>query len=210
MTVLRKPLLLLLATFALSSCGGGGTGSSNVFTPPGTDTELSLVATTTTLPASPYTVGEEETSPFPGNFPGSPYISEVTVTWRHKNGDLVTGTNTVNVAASPLQTISFSFLNTGSTDNFHPLLGSGPIDVTAGTGTIFVHAGQTPGQGTLIVSAVDPVSNQNISAQLTFTVVGASSGLPASISSLSRERRLHFEFRRTAEHGRFGNRHGRQ
>ena len=182
MTVLRKPLLLLLATFALSSCGGGGTGSHNVFTPPGTDTSLTLTATTTTLPASPYTVGEEQTAPFPGNFPGSPYISEVTVTWRHNNGDLVTGTSTVNVAASPLQTISFSFLSTGSTDNFHPLLGSGPIDVTAGTGTIFVHAGQTPGTGTLIVSAVDPVSNQNISAQLTFTVVGASSGLPSSIT----------------------------
>lgn len=184
MTVLRKPLLLLLATFALSSCGGGGSGSSNVFTPPGTDTVLTLSATTTTLPASPYTVGEEEAAPFPGNFPGSPYISEVTVTWRHKNGDLVNGTDTVNVAASPLQTISFSFLSTGSTDNFHPLLGSGPIDVTAGTGTIFVHAGQTPGTGTLIVTAVDPVSKQNISAQLTFTVVGASSGLPSSISIL--------------------------
>jgi hypothetical protein len=182
MSVMRKSLLLLLATFALASCGGGGSGSHSIFTPPGTDTALSLVATTTTLPASPFTVGDEETSPFPGNFPGSPYISEVTVTWRHNNGDLVTGTSSVNVAASPVQTISFSFLNTGSTDNFHPLLGSGPIDVTAGTGTIFVHAGQTPGTGTLIVSAVDPVSNQNISSQLTFTVVGASSGVPASIT----------------------------
>jgi hypothetical protein len=185
MTVLRKPLLLLLATFALSSCGGGGSGSSNVFTPPGTDTELSLSASTTTLPASPYTVGQEEVDPFPGNFLGSPYISEVTITWRHKNGDFVTGTSTVNVATAPVGTITYSTLNTGTTDNFHNLLGSGGVDVTAGTGTIFVHAGQTPGTGTLIVSAVDPVSNQNISAQLPFTIVGASGGVPSSITILA-------------------------
>jgi hypothetical protein len=187
MSVMRKSLLLLLATFALASCGGGGSGSNSVFSPPGTDTELTLMPSTTTLPASPFTVGQEETAPFPGNFLGSPYISEVTVSWRHKNGDFVTGTSNVNVAVSPTTTLSYSTLDstssgTTSTDDFHNLLGSGSVAVTAGTGTIYVHAGQTPGTGTLIVSAVDPVSNQNISAQLTITVAGASSGVPASIS----------------------------
>ena len=188
MSAMRKSLLLLLATFALASCGGGGSGSNSVFSPPGTDTELTLTATTTTLPASPYTVGAEETAPFPGNFLGSPYISEVTVTWRHKNGDFVTGTSTVNVATQPTGTLTFSTLDSTTTttttgpDQFETLLGQGPVNVTAGTGTIYVHAGQTPGTGTLIVTAVDPVSNQNISAQLTITVVGASSGVPASIT----------------------------
>ncbi len=187
MSVMRKSLLLLLATFALASCGGGGSGSNSVFSPPGTDTVLTLTATTTTLPASPYTVGAEETSPFPGNFLGSPYISEVTVTWRHKNGDFVTGTSTVNAAVTPTGTLTLSTLDSTSTgttgtDQFHTLLGSGPVDVTAGTGTIYIHAGQTPGTGTLIVTAVDPVSSQNISAQLNITVAGASSGVPASIT----------------------------
>ncbi len=54
--------------------------------------------------------------------------------------------------------------------------------MTAGVGTIYVHAGQTPGAGTVTVSAVDPVSNQPVSAQLVITVVGASGGVPASIT----------------------------
>ena len=184
-----KPLLLLAATAMLASCGGGGSGSHSAFTPPGTDTEITLSATTTTLPASPYTVGEEQTAPFPGNFLGSPYIAEVTVTWRHKNGDIVNGTSTANVSVTPTQTLTYSTLNnasggggSGGTDQFHTLLGSGTVDVTAGVGTIYVHAGQTPGSGTLTVSAQDPTSKQTISAQLVITVVGASSGVPASIT----------------------------
>ncbi len=112
----------------------------------------------------------------------------MTVSWRHKNGDIVTGTSKANVSVTPVETISYSTLNstdnTGGTgnDQFHTLLGSGSVDVTAGVGTIFIHAGQTPGKGTLTVSALDPVSNQPVSAQLVFTVVGASSGVPASIT----------------------------
>ncbi len=109
-----KPLLLLAATAMLASCGGGGSGSHSAFTPPGSDTVITLSATTTTLPASPYTIGEEQTDPFPGNFLGSPYISEVTITWRHKNGDIVVGTSTANVSVTPTQTLGFSTLNTSS------------------------------------------------------------------------------------------------
>jgi hypothetical protein len=65
------------------------------------------------------------------------------------------------------------------------LLGSGPIDVTAGVGTIFVHAGQSPGTGVLTVTGIDPVSKQTITAQLNFTVVGAGPGLPSSIIASS-------------------------
>jgi hypothetical protein len=185
-----KPLLLLAASAMLASCGGGGSGSHSAFTPPGSDTVISLSATTLTLPVSPYTVSDEQdpTKNFPGNFPGSPYISDVTVTWRHKNGDIVVGTSKANVSVTPVETITYSTLNstdntgTGGVDQFHTLLGSGSVDVTAGVGTIFIHAGQTPGQGTLTVSAVDPVSNQPVSAQLVITVAGGSSGVPGSIS----------------------------
>jgi len=192
MKALRNTFIPLLASALLASCGGGGGGTHNAFTPSGDDTTLTLVATTTTLPQSPFTVGEEQSGTCPGNYPGSPYISEVTVTWRHRDGSLVTGTSKVNVATSPVNTISFSTLITQTnsnpqpcTDEFHTLLGSGPVNVTAGTGTIFVHAGQTPGPGTLTVTAVDPVSGHNISAQLTITVVGASSGVPSSITALA-------------------------
>ncbi len=189
MTFLRKSFSLLLATFALASCGGGGSGSHSAFTPPGTDTSITLTATATTLPASPYDIGAEQTSPFPGNFLGSPYISEVTVTWRHNNGDLVGGTTPVNASVTPTQTITFSTLDSTTTttgnDQFHTLLGSGPVNVTAGVGTIYVHAGQTPGAGVLTVTAVDPVSGQTISAHITINVVGASSGVPASIALTS-------------------------
>jgi hypothetical protein len=181
-----KIIFPLLASAILASCGGGGGGTSNAFTGAGNDTTLSLSATAVTLPVSPFTVGEEQTSPFPGNFLGSPFISEVTVTWRHKDGSLISGTTQVNVATSPTTILSFSTLNAvnggSGNDQFHTLLGSGPVDVTAGTGTIYVHAGQQPGTGVVTVTAVDPVSHQNIAAQLSITVVGASTGVPASIS----------------------------
>src|SRR5450631_4198592 len=88
MKALCKTFLLLLASFVLASCGGGGGGSHSAFTPPGNDTTITLSATSTTLPVSPCSIGAEQTAPFPCNFPGSPYIAEVTVTWRHNDGQL--------------------------------------------------------------------------------------------------------------------------
>jgi hypothetical protein len=187
MKALCKTFLLLLASFVLASCGGGGGGSHSAFTPPGNDTTIQLVASTTTLPLSPFTVGQEQTDPFPGNFLGSPYISEVTVTWRHNDGQLVSGTSTVNVSVAPTTIISFSTLNspTGGTDQFHTLLGSGPVNVTAGVATIYVHAGQAPGAGVLTVTGIDPVSSQTITAQVTINVAGAGPGLPSSVIASS-------------------------
>ena len=182
MKALCKIFLLLLASFALASCGGGGGGSHSAFTPPGNDTTLSLSATTTTLPICQFGAGASEC-----NFFGSPFISEVTVTWRHNDGQLVSGTNTVNVSVTPTTVIAFSTLNKGpppvppALDQFHTLLGSGPVDVTAGVGTIFVHSDNVPGSGVLSVTAIDPVSNQTITAQLTINVAGAAPGLPSSV-----------------------------
>jgi hypothetical protein len=144
-----------------------------------------LSATSTTIPVSPYDYGQQQASPFPGNFPGSPYISEVTLTWRHTNGQLVSGTSTVNVSVAPTTIIAFSTLNTGTGDQFHTLLGSGPVNVTGGVGTIFIHSSNIPGTATLTVTATDPDNAQTISSQLQFTVAGAGTALPASISVAS-------------------------
>jgi hypothetical protein len=149
------------------------------------DPRLALSATTTTLPINPYTYGQQQADPFPGNFPGSPYIAEVTLTWRHSNGQLVTGTSTVNVSVAPTTIIAFSTLNTSGGDEFHTLLGSGPVDVTGGVGTIFIHSSPTPGTAVLIVTATDPDNAQTISSQLAFTVAGAASNLPSSITAAS-------------------------
>jgi len=182
MKVLYKLFVLLLASVGLASCGGGGGGSNSAFGPPGNDTTLSLSATTTTLPLCQAGGGSPNC-----DFFGSPFIAELTVTWRHKDGQLVSGTNTVNVSASPTTIISFSQLikpgETPPDDSFHNRLGSGPVDVTAGVGTIFVHSDDVPGTGVISVTAIDPVSKHTITAQMTFTVAGAATGLPASISA---------------------------
>jgi hypothetical protein len=180
MKVLYKLFVLLLASIGLASCGGGGGGSNSGFGPPGDDTTLSLSATTTTLPLCQAGGGSASC-----DFFGSPYIAELTVTWRHKDGQLVSGTNSVNVSASPTTIISFSQLvkagETPPDDSFHNRLGSGPVDVTAGVGTIFVHSDDVPGTGVISVTAIDPVSNHTITAQMTFTVQGAASGTPSSV-----------------------------
>lgn len=185
MKALFNLFVLMLASFALASCGGGGGGSNSAFGGPANDTTLTLSATTTTLPLNPYSVGQQQSGTCPGNFLGSPYISEVTATWRHKDGSLVSGTSTINVSVTPTTILSFSTLNStsgsGGSNACPTLLGSGPVNVTAGIGTIYVHSGQVPGPGTLSVTAIDPSSNQTISAQLTITVAGAASGLPASV-----------------------------
>ncbi len=186
MKALCKTFLLLLASCVLASCGGGGGGSHSAFGPPGNDTTLTLTATTTTLPLCQFGAGASQC-----NFFGSPFISEVTATWRHNDGQLVSGTNTVNVSVTPTNIITFSTLNHGpppsppALDQFHTLLGSGPVDVTAGVGTIFVHADNVPGSGILSVTAIDPVSHQTVTAQLTINVAGAAPGLPSTIIASS-------------------------
>ena len=157
------------------------------------DPRLQLVATSNSLPLNtlPY---DPANKICPAIFLGSPYVSEVTVTWRHSNGQLVTGTTSVNASVAPTSVIGFSILNgTGSggsstnpcTDNFHTLLGSGPVQVTGGVGTIYIVSGAVAGTGTLSVTAIDPDSGQTISSELQITVAGGASGLPASVTAAS-------------------------
>ena len=153
------------------------------------DPRLQLSATSTSLPVNQLPQDPANGS-CPGNFLGSPYISEVTLTFRHSNGQLVAGTVSVNVSTAPTQVITFSILNSGSSsstnpcqDQFHTLLGSGPVQVTGGVGTIYVHSMATPGTGTLSVTAADPDNGAAISSQLQIIVAGGASGLPASITA---------------------------
>ena len=162
------------------------------------DPRLKLSPTAITLPMNPF-AALSETSPFPGNYIGSPYISEVTVTWRHSNGQLVAGTLPVNVSIDPVSIASFSTLDdpatkwTGQTttpptvtgNEFLTLLGSGPVNVTGGNGVIFVHANDTPGTAVLSVVAIDPDSGQTITSQLAITVAGAASSLPTTVNASS-------------------------
>jgi len=164
------------------------------------DPRLQLTASTRVLPLNPL-IGLAERGPaYVNNYPGSPYIAEVTATWRRTNGQLVSGTLKANTSIAPTTVATFSELDDGSTafqgikntppdaegNEFLTLLGSGPVNVTGGVGTIFVHSGDVPGTATLTVTAVDPDSGETISSQLTFTVVGSTSpGLPTSIVASS-------------------------
>ena len=190
-------------TFIFSSATNTGTATVNISLPPiggnpnsvttsvsiaisagnGIDPRLQLVASATTLPVSPYDFGQQQTSPFPGDFLGSPYISEIAVTWRHSNGQLVTGTSSVNVSIAPTTVAGFSILSTAGSNQFTTILGSGPVQVTGGVGTIYVHASNIPGTAVLTVTAVDPDHGNTITSQLTITVAGATSNkLPGAVT----------------------------
>jgi hypothetical protein len=191
MKAISKCLGLLLISATLASCGGGGggSGSHNAFDPPSSGT-LDLQATTQQLP-----LNRNGVSPFFG----SPFMSEVTVTWRRANGDLITGTD-VNVAINPTAVAGFSMLDDPTTDwtgqtttpptakgnEFLTILGSGPVHVTAGHATIFVHSFNTAGTATLTITATDPsTANSTITKSLTFTVIASTPSLPATIELLS-------------------------
>ena len=164
------------------------------------DPRLQLTATTQTLPLNPL-IGLAEVCPssnacYVNNFPGSPYIAEVAVTWRRSNGQLIAGTLPVNTSITPTNIATFSELDDPATkfqglqntppdsegNEFLTLLGSGPVNVTGGVGTIFVHSGDIPGTAVLTVTAIDPDSKETISSQMTFRIVGPTSNtLPSSI-----------------------------
>lgn len=187
MRAFNRCLGLLAASLMLASCGGGGgSGGDGAFQPTPSGT-LTITATTTTLPL-------KRDSNLP--FIGSPYIAEVDITWRRANGDLVSGQE-VSVSINPVTIASFSTLDDPTTNTefengvyrrgneFWDRLGSGPVDVTGGHATVFVHSADTAGTATLTVTARDTGSNTTISKTLQFTVASITSSLPASIRTTS-------------------------
>lgn len=175
MKALSKCLGLLLISATLASCGGGGGSGSHSAFEPTTSGSFTISAVRTQLPLNPNGV-------LP--YPGSPYLSEVTITWRRPNGDLQLGQK-ISVAIAPVQIAAFSTLDDPTTENqneFQVLLGSGPVDATNGVATVFVNAGSVTGKATLTVSGRDPDSNQNITKSIDFTVVNATPPLPATVN----------------------------
>ncbi|MEO8671840.1 MAG: hypothetical protein ABI411_11035 [Tahibacter sp.] len=179
MNAFNKCLVALTASIGLASCGGGGgSGSHGAFEPPNSGT-LTLTATSRQLP-----VNSGDVIPFNG----SPYQVEVDITWRRSNGDLVQGTLPANVAINPVTVAAFSTLDDPSTPDVNEttvLLGSGPVNITGGHGTVFINSRRTAGTATLSVTATDtgsPASAGSVSATMTFTVINATPPLPATIA----------------------------
>ncbi len=118
-------------------------------------------------------------------FVGSPYIAEVTLRFVDAFGDPINQADGLAVSINPVDRGGFSTLDDGSTDDvneFLVILGEGPVDVLAGTATIFIHSFQSPGQNTLTVTGTDPITGVNYQATQVFTIIeAASNGLPAQI-----------------------------
>lgn len=131
-------------------------------------------------------------------FLGSPFISEVTVTRRRIDGSLISGGlaedgEGIAVSINPVTSGAFSTLDDPETEDeedpdsaneFLILLGQGPVDVVAGKATLFFHS-FGPGQSTMTVTAVDPDTGANLSAQVVFTIVDTAPALPSELSFLS-------------------------
>src|SRR3954465_6784573 len=106
MKVVYKTLGLLLASVALSSCGGGG-GDGNSFTSPPQSGNIVLTPAggSTTLPlnvggANPWS-------------PASPYTNEVDVHWTNADGSPVSG-HDVSCSVTNLSIISIRILDDAS------------------------------------------------------------------------------------------------
>jgi hypothetical protein len=139
-----------------------------------TEQRLTLQATRTTLPANTFNVPP---------FVGSPYMAEVTVTWRRANGELVNA-GVVNVSVNPVgSTGGFSTLDDPSTpvNEFEQRMGQGPVNVVAGKATIFFHSINMAGTSTMTVTAVDPDSGSTVSASLVFTINNIAPPLPGQV-----------------------------
>jgi hypothetical protein len=155
-----------------------------------TDPRLQVVAQTTTLPINRFGV-----SPFLG----SPFLTEVTVTWRRLNGELVTvvpeGRNLVAaVSVNPVNPAGgFSMLDDPETEDdpatpeienneFLTIMGQAPVDIVAGRANIFFHSFNEAGQAVMTVTTQDPDTDETLQALLTFTSTSGTPPLPASIS----------------------------
>lgn len=178
---------------AAGSAQVSATGNISVVAGAPNDPRLVFVAQTTSVPINRY-LGNY--SPFLG----SPYMSEVTVTWRRLNGELQTILPTgaeklqVNVSVNPVNSIgAFSMLDDPETEDdpsipgidhneFLTMMGQAPVNVNSGKATIFFHSYDEPGTSVMTITAQDPDTNETLQTQITFNVVSGTPSLPASIS----------------------------
>ncbi|TVS12682.1 MAG: hypothetical protein EA419_03870, partial [Wenzhouxiangella sp.] len=91
----------------------------------------------------------------------------------------------VAVAVSPVSRGAFSTLDDPATDEneFEALLGSGPVNMTAGVTTLFIHSFDRPGPLTVSVTAQDANSGERFSEDFVIEVEdGGADFLPADLS----------------------------
>ena len=115
-------------------------------------------------------------------FIGSPFVQEVTVTFRTITGQLI-NSGVANVSISPANVAGFSTLDdpTTAANEFLAIRTSGTVNFTAGRLTLFIHAFENPGTATLTITTVDPVTGATIVSTQTFTVIAQTPNIPADI-----------------------------
>lgn len=159
----------------LTACGGGGGGEDSTPFQPGQGS-ITIQATRTELPNNVYNVAP---------FLGSPYMSEVTVTVKTASGQLVNKADGLSVSVNPVgNTGGYSTLDDGTTADVNEFLvrmGQGPVDITAGKSTLFMHSYEFTGTTTLTVTATDPETNRTMTASQVFTIVSNISNAPATV-----------------------------
>ncbi|WP_188363720.1 hypothetical protein [Marinicella pacifica] len=143
---------------------------------------LSIESLKTTLPANIFNLTAEQAL-------GTVYMTEAEISFRDPLGNYANPgleENFVSVSINPVMVASFSTLDDPETEDVNEVLvkmGSGPVDMVAGKGTIFLWAGDE-GTAHVTVSAYDPFTDQMITEQLEITVRSSNTDLPDSISIL--------------------------
>lgn len=141
---------------------------------------LTIEAEATTLPANVNNLSPEQAF-------GTVYMTEAVISFRDPLGNFTNPAgeeSAVGVSINPVTVAAFSTLDDPETEDINEifvLMGSAPVDMVSGKGTIFIWADQ-PGTATLTVSAQDPFTGATITQQLEIEVVSSNNGLPDSIA----------------------------
>lgn len=147
---------------------------------------LTIEPITSTLPANIYNLSPQEAR-------GTVYMTEATISFRDPLGNYVSpaiidgDTATVGVAINNLDAAAFSTLDDPETEDINEIyvtLGSGPVNMVAGRGTIFIWA-RDPGVATITVNALDQYTGDTLSQTLDITVESSGAPGPANVSVMS-------------------------
>ena len=168
-----KTLGLLIASMTLASCGGGG-GDGGAVGPPQAGT-ITLTATRTTLPLNSGNV-------LP--YPGSPFMAEVSFTYRNNAGVITALTSDATFTTSSPSTVSLSPPDDPATADINEMatrVVSFPATTNNGSYVFFATSYDVAGTSTITASATDPATNRTVTKTLVFTVQGAPP-LPGSVT----------------------------
>jgi hypothetical protein len=168
-----KTLGLLLASLAVTSCGGGG-GDGGGAASPAQNGTIQLMSTRTSLPRNPNNV-------LP--YPGSPYMAEVSFTYRNASGAITALTSDATFTISSPSIASISPPDDPSTADINEMqqrMVSFHDTTNNGSYVMFVNSYDVAGTTTLTAQATDPSTNRTVTSTLNFTVAGATP-LPASV-----------------------------